>query len=386
MINLRLKMKSYLVVLLIFVSTNTVVFAQNQPLDSEALNKQISNLYQLGNFNEAIPLAEQVLDNEKRISKDSETYAIALMNLGMLHKERLRLLLRLNAAGKVADGKNDPKTIETDSEKSESLFRKSLTVYNKLGQGESISTSALKNELAWVLNNHMPVSPRLDPRSRIDEAEKLFTEALAVQEKFSGSESDATMKSVLGFGDFYMRWINFEKALPFYERYISTTEKKHGTSHKALVPAFRGMVELLIITDRETEAANLAKRISTITGKSELLPVTSPRLALRARQIERIKLKRFAPPAAFDNPAFLFSYAYGFGSISMMGTVRVRQTAVNILVDEKGDVIEAKAVDPQFKDASEIEAAAFKSKFRPYNYKGVAQKMRGTLTYPYFEN
>ncbi|HEV7929778.1 MAG TPA: hypothetical protein VGP12_06555, partial [Nitrosospira sp.] len=69
-----------------------------------------------------------------------------------------------------------------------------------------------------------------------------------------------------------------------------------------------------------------------------------------------------------------------------MGRLRVKRAAVNIVVDENGDVIEAKITDNLLKNAAEIEAAARKSKFRPFSYNGVSQKMRGTLIYPYFDN
>ena len=370
---------------IVLVVASFSVFAQTLT-DSEVLNQQIAEFYRQGKFGEAIPLSKKVVSNEKKTAQNSETHAIALMNLGMLYKERMRSSIRSNESAKPEDRGGLIELIGEDAKNAEEALRDSLDIYAKTGQGDSLSAALLKNELAWVSNNYFPFASPGGPRPRIDEAEKLYTEALATQEKLSGAEADVTLRSVLGLGDFYMRWINFEKAMPFYERYVASVEKKLGNKSKALVPALRALVELDVITERNKEAGETAKRISAITGRPEPVPVTSPRLALRGRKIERIKVARFAPPAGFDNPGFLLSYAYGAGQISMMGRVRVKQIAVNILVDEDGNVAEAKVADTNLKDVNEIEKAALASKFRPFNYKGEPRKMRGTLIYPYFEN
>jgi len=84
-----------LILLMVVAFSTSFVFAQGQVADdSLALNKKVAELYGQGKFDEAIPIAETVVTNEKKRAKDSETHAIALMNLGMLHKERLRLSLK----------------------------------------------------------------------------------------------------------------------------------------------------------------------------------------------------------------------------------------------------------------------------------------------------
>lgn len=362
------------------------VFPQTASSDSQALNDKVAQLYRQAKFDEALPISKSIVANEKKNAKNSETHAVALMNLGMIHKERLKLSIKNRDAASPENRAAFRDPIDDDAREAEEAFRESLDIFSKLGQGEGLSAALLKNELGWVLNNHIPFRPPGGPRVRIDDAEKLFTESLAAIERLTGPESDTTLKAVLGFGDFYMRWINFEKALPFYERYIAVVEKKFGGESKALVPALRGLTELSAITDRRDEAEKLTKRISAITGRPESVPSTSPRLALRGRKIERVKTSRFAPPDSLNDPSFLLSYAYGAGQVSMLGRVRIKSIAVDIVVDENGNVIEANAADKSLKDVDEIEKAALASKFRPFSYKGESRKMRGTLIYPYFEN
>jgi hypothetical protein len=359
--------------------------AQEKPADSDSLNKQIVPLYQQGKFDEAIPLAEKVVENEKKTGKDSEFHAAALTNLALLHKERMRREQNLVASSKSENIAKSVEKIAADADDAEDLLRDALKIYDKSSNSESLSAASARIELAWVLNNYISPLANAPARERIDEAEKLYTEALAVQERLAGNESVAALKTVLALGDFYVRWINFEKALPFYERYTSTVEKREGKSSRALVPALRAVIEILVITVREKEAGEMAARVAAITGKPEILPVTNPQLALRARKVERVSSSRFPQPDAMDNFRAIISQGAGAGMMPM-GRLRVKRAAVNIVVDENGDVIEAKITDNLLKNAAEIEAAARKSKFRPFSYNGVSQKMRGTLIYPYFDN
>ena len=354
--------------------------------DSAALSQQVASLFEQGKLDEAIPVAKKVVAVERSKSRESDTYAMALANLGLLHKERLRRLLRTNDTAKPEEWRERAEKIRDDGDDAEKYLRESLAINRKRGDSETLAAAATRNELGWVLNNYLSPRTTAEARARIDEAEGLYTETLAIHEKLTGADSDTTLKTALVFGEFYLRWINFEKALPFYERYIAGVEKKYGTSAKALVPALRGVLETLVVTMRDDEAKELAKRIGTITGRDEPVPASSPRLSLRGRKIEKVKLSIFAPPDFENDPRSLFSYIVGAGAPSLGGITRVKHAFVSIVVDEEGNVIEAKSADPKIRGVKELEEAARNSKFRPFVYKGTARKMRGALTYTYFEN
>ncbi len=379
-------MKRFVLLVLLSLFTMPLVFAQDGPLsESQKLGSQIAAFYQAGKFAEAIPLAEKVVEIEKKDSKTAEPYAISLLNLAMLHKERAKQLKYQIGTLPGDDLSKTYKTIDNDIKTAEELMRDSLKVYAGLSLNESLPVASLKYELAWILSNQQTfvIMPQ-NIRAKIDEAEKLYTEALAVQEKAAGNESDTALRTVLALGDFYTRWINFEKALPFYERYISAYEKNAGVTSRALVPALRGVAEIMVVTDRPAMAQELIKRVNLLTGRQEALMSPKPNLALRAKKIEKVSSAKFLPPEKANDFSYIFSYSTGAGLISPMGSFRTMSVLVNILVDEKGDVVEA-TVEKDIKDKSVIEKAAMQSKFRPFSYKGETQKMRGTILYVYVD-
>lgn len=369
--------------LLLLIST--AVSVQAQKGDSQILNRQIAAFYQKSDFEKAIPLGKKVVEIEKSKAKNSETHAISLMNLSLLHKGRRQFLQRqLKTLPKGQNMAEIIETIEKDGEGTENLLRESLKIYEGLQPRLELAESLVKTELAWILHNYFPGSGTNESRERIDEAEKLYTEVLSSQEKLTGTESDQTLKTVLTFGDFYMKWINFEKALPFYERYSATVEKRYGKDHISSVPALRAFAEIYVISDRIDEAKKLVGKISDLTGKEEPLPTTSPRLSIRSRGIADVEVKDFIPLELSKDKRKSFFYGAGAGGFSPMGRVVVRYVFVNVLVDENGNVIEAKVIsDTKYK--KEVETAALKSKFRPFVYNGTAYKLRGNIYYPYYD-
>jgi hypothetical protein len=181
-----------------------------------------------------------------------------------------------------------------------------------------------------------------------------------------------------------MHYVNFEKALPLYEKYSAAVENKYGLKSKGLVPVLRAFTEIYFITNRETEAKATVDRISVITGSPESVVPSYPKLTLRSRKIENVKVDGFIPIDFSDDQGMLFSYASSSGALSQMRRAAIKYIPVNIVVDEMGDVIDAKVVTPT-KYQKEVENAAMASKFRPFSYNGTAQKLRGSIVFSYFE-
>lgn len=366
-------MKHFSLVLVAYFFLSITTHAQQPDAVSADLNQQVAKLYQQGRFDEAISIAKKLVDRERKASKTSETYALSLFNLGTLYKQKLSAELELPQP----NGPRETSPADVIANDAEGNFRRSIEVLTAIDNKE-LTVASIQNELAWVLSNHMV--PRSDPRKRIDEAEKLYAESLATRETAAGKESQETLSSLLASGHFYLRWINFEKALPFYERYISTVESKEGKKSRQLIPALRAMAEIFSLTFQDKEASETVSRISEISGKPASMPVSYPRLALRARKLGRMQTEtssfrilainvQNAPPFVWDRPDTIFLSA--------------KRYAVAIVVNEQGDVIEAKALDKSGSRISEMEAAAMSSKFRPFSYNGTARKMRGVLNYVY---
>lgn len=348
--------KVFLFVLLGLFSTSSA-FSQNAQLtELQKLNQRISVLSGQGKFDEAIPLAEKIVKIEKEKNQtDSKSYAVAVANLASLRTDRnrktklilssqrleLRELIRLR------------KQHEEDAEEAENLFRQALGVYEKTGDTENETIAFIKTELAWVLYNNIK-SVSIDySRSRIDQAEKLYTEALAAREKLQ--QNEAVLITLLDFADFYLRYVNFEKALVHYENYLSRVEKAYGWDSKFAVRALRPLADILRATERESEAAEIYKRISQITGQNEKMPQGNFNLSLRSKD------------SLVKQP--------------IKSGERAKSIRVNILIDENGKVIEAIAETKDKSDKKNAEEFISKWMFRPFVYNGAVKKMRGYVNY-----
>lgn len=351
---------------------------------AEALNQQIGKLFQQGKFADAIPLAEKAVEIEKRTSKTSEQYAIALTNLGVIRKEWVKQLRKRAAE---LDGNDRRKLLEDateQGEKAKSIFRDALDVYAVTSKTETFGAASVKAQLAWTIHNFVVLYSIAKSREQIDEAERLFSESIATQERLGAADSDLLMRTVLDFADFYMKYVNFEKALPLYAKYSSAVERKYGGNSKGLVPALRAYKEIFSITERPDDAKKMAGRIESITGTPEGITPSFPSLTMRSRKIENVKNGAFIP-IDFSDPNKAFSYGMGSGAFSPMGRARMNSISVDILVDENGDVVEAKTSTPS-KYSKEVETAAMASKFRPFLYENAAYKLRGRIAYSYFDH
>lgn len=351
--------------------------------ESQALNQQISALYKERKLDEAINLAKRVVEIEKKRNSESETHAHSLMNLAGLYRERFEQRIIATGAGPIMGVGTLMDGIAKDGQEAEGKYREALKVVEKVNQRDSRMAGSIKSGLAWVLHKNMAPRGEQTSRARLDEAEKFFLEALATHEKTSEINSDTVLRTAFYLGEFYWQWTDFEKAIPYLERYTSEVEKKYGRTGKALVPGFRLLANIMSVTLREKEALELANRVSEITGQPENPSNHQPRLFLRAVKLEKAKNDKVGLPDDFFPPIqLLFGPAAGRG-LASMGNATVTSAVVAIVVDEKGNVVEAKVIDKDAKHVKDIEEAARKSKFRPFVYKGQAFKMRGALNYPY---
>lgn len=352
--------------------------------DTASANERIIVLYKQGKFDEAIPIAERVTAAEKKRGKMSDTYLMALTNLGMLHKEKAKALKKEIMNLELKKRRSVYAEAERSANEAKDAFHKVHEAYFETKRAESNESAAVKSELAWLTYNFIDSRTTAATRTQIDEAEKLFSDSISIREKLGNGDADLTLKTILEFGDFYMRYVNFEKALRHYETYLARTEKRYGDKSKSLVPALRALKEIYFVTFRETDAKAIADRISSISGSPETVTQSFPLLALRSRKLANIKGQRFVPIDFRDDPQSLFNAALGVGSISVPGRIEFKRLVVDITVDEEGNVIEARA-RTQSKFEKEAEAAALESKFRPFSYQGKAEKMRGSIDFRYFD-
>jgi tetratricopeptide (TPR) repeat protein len=338
---------------------------------------QIVSLHRQGKLDEAIELAEKEVAQWKTYSGSSAPYANSLFNLALLYREKAFALRKQLPGTSPEDSQRIAERSYDYLNKIGVYLRESVEVYDQTDAKETGAAIEAKNQLAWQLGHGQAMgSVSETDRARGDEAEKLYLEVLAIRtKKFSATDQD-TLKIVSSLADLYVKRAKFEEALPLYDRYIAALENSPIKRDKELIPVLRTLAQICEITSRHDEALDLAKRIAAMTGAPENIPPPTPELSFRATRFEKIST---AFPINFKN--------LPKGSSPVTISILIKTVAVRVLIDENGDVVEAKADpgDGQIKHLKKYEDLAMKSKFRPFIYKDVKYKMRGIVTYQWWD-
>jgi hypothetical protein len=372
-------MKYWLSMIFLLCLAAPVALAQTpQENEKQELRQKLTALYQQGKLDEAISLAEKLARLERKDATSSLPYANALTNLAVLRTERLRLmkakmawlrkampLLADDPTETLVGKKPYPEELIglfrrglAEAEEVEKLWREALSVYERAEAGQSVEASAVRNELAWLLYNFIMPGSLEFSRSRIDEAEKLFADARAIRRKSLGENHALTLRTEIDFANFYLRYVNFEKALPLYESYLRGIEKNYSNDGKLLLRALRPLQRIALTTENADRAEELRQRILKIGGQPEQ---ESAYLDLSLRSKNSLMPRALGKPG--DNPKVVM---------------------VKVLVGEDGKVLEAVAVgeDKSLKQQAEEDVSAWL--FRPFKDNGEARKMRGVIPYRSF--
>ena len=354
--------------------------------DIQRLNEKIVELYKKGDLESVIELAKKVSDAERSISgENSENYAAALTNLAAAEKEAAAAIRKsLGSRFRVPNSQTEKNVLTARREarreaadnyaaSAEKNFTSVLGIYGTLKRDESAESAAIQGQLAWLTYAFRRGTSVAESRAQIDRAELLYSASLAKFERLNASSSDAALRIRLDFADFYYGFVNFERALPLYTSYVSLLSAKNGNDAR-LASALRKLKAIADITLQESEAKTLKERLAKFTdNKAEDTQFVS--LVLRSRKIEPVEDDDYVPQRLSDSPADA-----GVNNDTPEDRQPSRAVIVEILVDEKGDVIEAKTIYPVGRN-KKVEAAALASKFRPFLHNGVARKMRGTIVY-----
>jgi hypothetical protein len=348
-----------LTIIICLASLVSVLAQETTQSESQKISVQIDTLYKQGKIDEAIGKAEKLVKIEAKTSLTSASYADAITTLANLLTENLRIGRAKGLPNQSIDRELEAKrriawTGENNeiADKAESLFRQALIIYNRPIDDETTQTATIKGQLAWVRFHYQGkrVYTIDDVRPRIDEIELFYSQAIASHEKLLGKNSDLTLRTYIEFADFYLIYVNFEKALPYFELYQTEIEKKFGTDSKKLLKCLIPIARILIMSERQSEAVEIKKRIDKLSGRNEVL--TSFDLTVRSKD--------------------LLAQHY-VGKELKKG----RAVKVEILVDESGKIVEAIAKT----DKERIESDMLKMTVRPFIYNNIARKMRGYFLY-----
>lgn len=360
--------------------------------EKKALTDKSLALFQQGKLDDAIEVSAKVVALEKKsLQSDSTSLVNATLNLARFRRDNFMYFReKMRNRNTLEDSIRFRGKADENAAGAEELYREALKLNESGGRGVSAQTADIKSDLAWLVHNYLPVNDsiltdRPATRSRIDEAEAFYAASLALNEQTRGKDADETLFVALASGNFYLTYDNYEKALPFYERYILTADKKHGSNHAEVANALRPHAQILHALFQEQEAVDAVKRIEGIIGKNENL--TMGKLGLDLRSKDSVAFHSGVSRSLKDkNKAFGKKMTLAGGSMSRpafdASKPRVTYTPVYVTVDENGKVIEAAAntKDAELRERAEQEVS--KWTVRPFVYNGSARKLRGILTYP----
>lgn len=369
------RLLSIILVISIFVISK---YSQTNDLtDTQKLSLEVSELYKQGKLEEAIPIAQRIVEIQRK-DKNSrlDDLATALKNLFILQTLHYNLLAKErenSTEGKDEWSEAKVKRVKYNVKYMESiptLYNELAEIYEKKLKTENLNLAEIKFEYASYLSSTQGKMVGLRS-SEPEKAEEFFNQSLQIREKLLGESNDLTASTIYKIADFYYKEAEYEKSVPFYLRFINIIEKKYGEKSEYLLSPLRNCLIILTALQFEQKAEELRKKIFVITGKTETIPEFSLDLTLRTKEDKSAKL--------MENPNTIT------GSLKTM-----KFLLVEVTIDEKGKVIEAKAGETQDKNIhgksvqEKAEEDVLEWKFKPFVYDGTARKAKGIVWFPYF--
>ncbi len=400
------------------------LFAQDQNL--QTLSRQVVEFYQQSKFDEAIPLAEKIVEIQRRNkSGGSQNLINALENLAQIELARFKA-----AKNKLSDNtltsdqaKKIFETINKDGVEIETHLREALMLSDKEPKRDVIQAVGMRNSLAWLLSYFSPPSPELifgatkaehdkyetwsraKFEKRYNDARDFYSKALNDSESSFGETNEATLVTLLNFAEFSVIAGDFEKAVSLYEKCIKTVEKKYGAENQNLIIPLRAYGQLLSASGQTEEVIKVNDRIQKITGKPENLSDTYLNLSVRSNKsfvvnnapnieekaqnttaLVELQMRGIIASRNLSNELILASSSHGKTYYDNYKRLSLLSIGVKITVDENGKVTEAEALTKN-KDLKKAAEKVVKDwKFKPFEHNGKARKLSGYVECLFFSN
>jgi hypothetical protein len=397
------------------------VFSQADASKIQELNQQMSALYQKGDLDGAIPLAEQIVKLQRQaMPLRPQSLITSLENLGQIKlarfkKENADMELQLPNP---TDTKTLVERIPKDAKDTEAALREAIGLAKENSTPPTEQIVGMENNLGWLLYSFFPSRPnapagfdrlnrqRFDDLNkaqhveRVAEAKGLFEDALKRAEAGSEKDSDIVLSTLFNLAAFETAMANFENAVPYYKRCIETVERKYGKNSPNLLPPLKSYAKILSATAQDDQLFEVMSRIVRISGKSMQAPKELLNLSLRSTGalatwtspdvIKRAEANRAKVELATRGSGALAgaggeaAYSQILGN-STLGrdyyptpdAVRLHTVPVKVLVDENGKVLEAEALTNDNEVKTEAEKIVKVWTFRPYIDDGKKTKLKG---------
>jgi tetratricopeptide (TPR) repeat protein len=293
-------------------------------IESRELNAKVLRLYSESKYDEAMPLAERALHlRESALGASHQDLIPLLSNLAELHKARHQFT------------------------EARSYFERALAISETVLK-DDIRSAYLLDKLGYVAFN----------QKKPKDAENFFLKSLQIKEQAMGPETADTIQTAFDLAKIYRFRKEYEKAEALYARALHVREKEPSTKKSDLIRTFEAYLATLHELKRTTEEDAVQKRLNQVLASEG---------TVQGGVLNGKAVKLVQP----DFPAI----ARNSGG----GIVRVE-----IVIDENGKVISAKAVDPgpvHLALIAAAEDAARHSLFTPTRLSGVPVKVSGVIIY-----
>ncbi|MGD9563689.1 MAG: tetratricopeptide repeat protein [Pyrinomonadaceae bacterium] len=390
---------------------STMALAQG-PTRSQQLNRSVAELYQKGKFDEAIPIAEEIVEIEQKAASH-RNLVNALENLSRIKIARFKQLVSEFKAGKVEPSavKAYAAKLNSDAEGAENDLRQAIKIADANPAGLLEQRVAMRNSLAWLLYYYRPNDPevviafdkfgrdKFEMKSkagylkRLNEAESLNQQGLKIATE-ADADSNLAMLAAYNLADLALATGDLEKAADLLEKCIADVERVLGKKSPSLVQPIELYIKVLTATDQDDLAFEMLSRLVRVTGKSAGMPKNLVDISLRAD-------KAFAPinssgvetnamvnkdtatlagrSATFNGSfeAMLAVSTHGRQYYNSPFPANINKVPVRVLVDETGNVLEAEAAITDKDLKSDAEKAVREWKFKPFESGGQPRKMKG---------
>jgi tetratricopeptide (TPR) repeat protein len=200
-----------------------------------ALNHQVVLFYQRGRYEDAIPLAKEVIAIlEKVRGPDHPDVAAMLNTLAELY------------------------TLQGRYAEAEPLYERSLAIKEKMLGPDHPDVALSLNDMAVMY----------DRQGRYAEAEPLYKRSLAIREKVLGPDHPDVALGLNNLALLYDNETRYAEAEPLFKRSLAIFEKAFGPDHPKVALGLNNLAALYRLQGRYAEAEPLYKRSLAINEKA----------------------------------------------------------------------------------------------------------------------
>ena len=302
--------------------------------EANSLSAKVFELYNAGRFDEALPIAENVLTIRERVlPANDRRIADALANVASLHLAKH----------------------ETD--KAEKLYGRALVIYEAAGDTDSKLVVSLLKRLVFVAAS----------KRDFEKAELLAQRIVSIAEKKYKPQQLETATALVNLAEVYRLSPDHKRAQAVYARILDIVENISPSAlPQEIAQSLSNYLNMLYALDggKDSELTERIKKLFLSLAASA--PPGTGR-EIQGGLLNKKALSRPQPP-----------YPASAKAARAQGMV-----AVQVTVDETGRVIAAKAISSpaDLSLARVCEEAARKAIFEPTLLDGVPVKVTGVLTY-----